>query len=299
MQSLHPFADFLKLTVPVGEAPFLRDRLEAIILEAGGHEATPGLFRLGEGGTVKFRESGKVGSVGVSGAALSALRGAGLYLPFLSAVSECPHRVTQIDVAVDVPVDAGPVVKRLYRKAVAGGLQLTRKSLASKHVKRIARVGFADGRETGTVYLGSRTSAVCARVYDKRNEVLDKAVKAHGSHPDVLRLNDPGPLTRYEVTCGRKVGMTLRDAAEPAALFWHYAGALLKAPAGVPAWEPHSEGYELPKHEPDPVRQLRLLLEVSPDVRRVLRLVHAIGGPDPEEGLKRLRGVLVHQRLAA
>lgn len=298
MPSLHPSADGFQITVPVGESPFLRDRIEPIVIEAGGHEVVPGLFSLGDGGKVKFHDTPKVGVMGVSGAALAALRAAGLFLPLLGAISECPHRVTKLDIALDIPAEAGPRVRRLYRQASAGKLQFTRKRLPGLHCRRIESVGIADGKPTGTVYVGKRTSSIWARVYDKRDELLSRAIKQHGSHPDVIELNDPGPLTRYELVCGRKIGMTLRDVADPTALFWHFGSDLLKRPAGVPAWEPHSMGYELPRHEPDPMRQLRFLLESSPDVKRVLRLVHAIGGPEPSEGLKQLRGFLIH-RIAA
>jgi hypothetical protein len=296
MAILQPFADYLKLTVPVGEAPFLRDRLESIIIESGGHELRPGLFRVGERGTVKFGDWGKVGTVGVSGDALAALRGAKLFLPFLSAIAECPHRITQVDLAVDVVQDAAPIVAKLYRQGVAGEVQLTRKGLKGSQVKRIGRAGLADGKETGTVYLGSRKSAVCARVYDKRDEVLCRAVEQHGTHPSVIELNDPGPLTRYEVTIGRKVGATLRDVVEPAPLFWKYASGLLRAPAGVPEWESHAIGFELPKHEPNPAFQLELLLESSPDVRRVARLAGVLHGVDAAEVLRALRGYLLQMR---
>jgi hypothetical protein len=299
MASLEPFCDFLKLSVPLGELPFLRDRLEPLVVEAGGHARTPDLFDLGELGTVKFGTWGKVGTVGVSGDALGALRRAELFLRFLSAVAECPHRVTGVDLAVDVAED-GPVVVAGWReRGLAGGVQLTRKVLRRDQVNWRFGPGVVDGRETGTVYLGNRKMDVWAKVYDKRNELLKRAVDRHGRHPSVVELNDPGPLTRYEVTCGRHVGATLRDVVEPAALFWKFASSLLERPEGVPEWESQAMGFELPRWEPDPVRQLRLLLESSADVKRVLKLVHQLGGPAPDEGLARLRGYLLHGRMAA
>ena len=46
------------------------------------------------------------------------------------------------------------------------------------------------------------------------------------------------------------VGVTLRDAAEPAAVFWHHvARSVLRVPAGAPAWEPMAVGFELPRPE--------------------------------------------------
>jgi len=219
-----------------------------------------------------------------------------LFLPFLSAIGECPHRITQADLALDVVQDAGRVVASFYRKGVAGKVRLTQKWLKGAQVKRIGRAGLADGKETGTVYLGSRTSDVCARVYDKRDEVLCRAVQAHGSHQSVIDLNDPGPLTRYEVTVGRKVGASLRDVAEPAPLFWKYASGLLRRPAGVPEWKAQAEGFALAPYEPNPSRQLRLLLESSPDVKRVSRLAAGLHGIEAGEVLSALRSYLLQLR---
>lgn len=294
MGSIAAFCDFLKVSVPLGDAGLLRPTLEDIVIQAGGSEDRPGVFSLGKRGKVLFGERGKVGIVSVSGDSLAQLRAHKLFLPLLSAISEWPHRVTRVDLALDVPADAPEVLQRLYQQARKGRVQLTRKKLAQDKITQVRRQGYIDGRETGTVYLGGRTADVCARVYDKRNELLDRAVSEHGSHPAVIAANDPGPLTRYEVTCGRHVGVTLRDVAEPTALFWNFASGLLERPEGIPEWQPHAEGFEVARYEPNPAQQLHLLLESSPDIKRAVRLSETLGHGPREVLSVKLVGFLLH-----
>ena len=74
--------------------------------------------------------------------------------------------------------------------------------------------------------LGHRTAArMTARVYDKSFEALKNRGEVY-----------PLPVTRYEVTARKDSGVTLRDAAEPAAIFWHIASPALipSKPKGIP-----------------------------------------------------------------
>lgn len=123
----------------------------------------------------------------------------------------------------------------------------------------------SDGEETGTVYLGSRQAEVQMRVYDKQAERLFHGVER-------------GPGVRYEVTV--KNGLpSLRDVFEPASLFWHYAQGVLPRPAGVPEWVVGSQGLELPAVESrDALDLLRLKIQWSPDVRRLVELADSLPG---------------------
>jgi hypothetical protein len=188
--------------------------------------------------------------------------------------------VTTLHATLDLLEEAPPVVARMYERGKAGLVSLTRKSIPPGHVKKyISRD--PEGRDTGTVYLGSRKSDVWLKVYDKRAEMIDR-YEASGSRlvTDVWPSGSvfPDPITRYEVSVGRKVGVTLRDVAEPSAVFWHFMRGLLPdvAPAGV-AWVPFAEGFEVRRYEPLPFASLELALDSVYPMKRIVRLCEALG----------------------
>lgn len=195
--------------------------LRALLLSVGSTVLDDRTFRVGEGSVKLYRAYGVL-YCSASGSALEHLRSSSSYMDWLSTISEWPHRITRLDVAHDFSVD-GPDVLDLLRGRYRGGrVKLGRKSLPVKLELSIRD----DGRETGTFYVGHRSKARCtARVYDKRQERLDKVGQ------------DGPPRTRFEVTVKQDYGATLRDAAEPERLFWHAASpALLDAREDVGPW---------------------------------------------------------------
>ena len=178
------------------------------------------VWRLNDG-ILKIEYKRNYARFSASGAFLEGLRVAGVYMDFLSALSESPHTVTRLDVAHDVLQDAAPIIARL-RKRYPSECSLTRKALRTKSILQTR----ADGKESGTWYVGHRSKGrVTARVYDKQLELLER------------RGLEVPPMTRYELTLRKDIGVTLRDAAEPDRVFWHYASpVLLKRPEGVPEW---------------------------------------------------------------
>ena len=179
------------------------------------------LYSLGAG-TVKYEKRPTWIRLSASGGALAALRSSGLFPEFLAILSDAPHTVTRLDAALDVAVDAPPVLRALH-KLYPLACNLFRKSLP---VSRIIAPR-EDGQQSGTLYIGHRTRAkATARVYDKALEVFERQ-----------GLLMP-PTTRYEVTARREMGCTLRDASLPDRIFWHIASpVLLQAPDGVEPWE--------------------------------------------------------------
>ena len=280
------FCDYVSCTTPREHYPEVSASLLELLRAAGGHAEQDGLLRLGERGTFKHQVKYGVGVYSLSGDALAELRRSravfdwlGEWLTIIGAYS---HRVTRLDAAVDIPAEASAVVGRFYQRARRGRVQITRKSFRPQEVKRWFGPAVVDGRETGTVYLGARGKRdVTVRVYDKRNEVLQRVVDDHGPlTPELLALNDPGPLVRYELEFGRKVEKTLRDVYEPAKLFWHYARESLLPglePADVGSWEPHAVGFSVPRSESLPAEQLRLLLDTSKDIQRAVVLADRCG----------------------
>lgn len=282
-----PVTDYFCVSTPSDSFDGLvEDVLAVLDTQIGAHEA-PGLYRMldAPGGAVKYGRRHQVGTIGFSGQILQLLRQRRQLMPLLFAIAQHPHRVTGQHVAQDFHVDAAPYVRYAYRLGNARGVFLTRKAVRT--VSRVARQAIYDpGTETGTCYLGTRGASVMLTVYDKRNELLSQLVEALPSaNAEWLALNDSGPLLRYELKLGRNVGMTLRDIAEPSAVFWHHlngSGLPLACPEGVPEWKPLAEGYVVPERpEKLPWQQLQLILDNSPDVERAVKLAAKSGRAGP------------------
>lgn len=242
------------------------------------------LFGIGAlGGTVKIDTAKKYTKVSASGQALAHFRARGLLLEYLSELSTEPHNVSRIDVSIDLPQDGAEVVNALRAQAARqhGLFALGRKSLPVK-----LNLGFktSDGRETGSVYIGGRSckARVKAAIYDKAHEALEK-------RGEVLP-----PTTRYELRIkGEKgrVGPSLRDAAEPTALFWHHASpSLLKAPDNAPEWIAGWEGgwtYDKPA-ELLPSEILVRAIDFSSSLAKLIDLADDIGPNGRKYLLRRL-----------
>jgi len=184
-----------------------------------------------------------------SGSVCSLMRTLGIWRDYLSELSSSPHSVTRLDAAIDLAVDGADLVDSMRRMHVSGSVSLSRKSVATSTVLSTR----PDGRETGTWYAGKLTKArFTARVYDKAWERLCRA-----------SIVVP-PCGRIEVTAkGGDSGATLRDAEQPAALFWHIAApALLKLPEGAPVWAPNRDlGWVSKPRAFDPAAVLRRRVE--------------------------------------
>jgi len=258
------FCDYLSVTYHPEDHP--SSRVCLFLAEHGAELACEGLYRLGDGGTVKVGRMYGSQRVSASGAALEYLRGKGAYMDYLSILSEAPHRVTLLDAARDYPVDAPPVLAALQRRYKGSPVYLTRKGVGWK-VLLSERP--SDGAVTGTFYAGHDGSArVSAKVYDKQEEARIKRGKLLP------------PTTRYEVRVKKDTGITLRDAAEPERLFWHYASpSLLAAPDDVPPWSADwSQGWSAgPRPEFLPAELLARRVSSSPELDLLLSIADEMG----------------------
>lgn len=267
-----PFCDFLGVTVPADQWASLRPELEAELDSIGmGVELDQEravLWRSPDArGTVNAKRVGMVWAIGCSGAVCAGLRLAGRFNAYLAAIGTRPHRVTRVDASVDLPVDAAPIVAAIAAAGRRGELSLTRKRIQPTQIE--THIGTrADGAESGTVYCGSKQADVRLVVYDKQHERMHR-----------WKLPNTGPLTRYELRLRGGTGVTLRDAAMPAGVFWHFAAPdFLPAPSEAPEWLPGGTGYHLDKAEPLlPGQRLRRRVQDSAEVAALLRLAAASG----------------------
>jgi len=156
------------------------------------------------------------------------LRTLGIWENYLFELGQSPHNVTRMDAALDLAMDGADLVAAMRKRHPSGKVNLRRKSVSTSTLLAVRD----DGRETGTWYAGHRSKArLTARVYDKAWEAL------------CMRGERIPPTARVEVTArSREVGVTLRDAMLPDALFWHIAApAILTAPEDAPMFVPNTE----------------------------------------------------------
>lgn len=283
------FCDWLGVSVPELHGSVLARELGGFLLEQGASEVQQGLYRFPDGGTVKVGRAHAVWAVGVSGKALALLRSEGAFDGLLGLLSAYPHQVTRLDASLDLPEDASPRLWDLYQKALKGRVRLGRKAVGARSVVHHLRPAlYAEGVQTGSLYLGRRGDARMLCVYDKRNERLDKGEL------------DLGPCTRYELRLdGRRSGVTLRDVQEPGPVFWAVMGGqILERPSGVPEWESWAEGFTMPRYEaPEPSERLRRACERSEALGGLCQLALPLGVP---EGLAALQShVGARYRLVA
>lgn len=266
------FSDRFQMTVDRMGYRDLRSRFLPIVQSLGAAPDVDvpseerGIWKLATGGTFVAKRFGAVAAIGASGQFLAALRAASMLGEMLATLGSEPHKVTVLDATMDVPVDAPPVVHEFYRRATdpQQGYRLTRKKVLATQVTKVFGQR-ADGRESGTVYLGSRYADVRLKVYDKQHERFFHGVEA-------------GPGVRYELTLkGGQV--SLRDVYEPSGVFWAHMQNVLPRPASAPNWLVGDTGYRLPRREvPSPLERLRARIAGSADLAELVDLADSLPG---------------------
>lgn len=165
-------------------------------------------------GVLKLSGTGRFHRASASGGFVDGLREKGLWRDYVNLLGSVDHKVTRLDVAVDVHVDMPIVLSALESCYPNGEFNFGRKSLRTKTIleKRVA-----DNVLSGTWYAGHRSKArLCGRVYDKQLELLER----HG----ILST----PLTRFELTFRKDFGASLWDVLSPTDIFYSHAGGLMK-----------------------------------------------------------------------
>lgn len=266
------FADDLRCTLPPVAWDDLKPEFESLLVDAGfvpDFKTDRAIQWRNEGGTVRSEASRLVRVLSLSGRSLAALRLVGMAGAFLGAIGSQPHRVTSLHATLDRKERTSDVLARLLAKAESeGGIRAGRKRIPvgdlQRHVQRLP-----DGSDTGTTYFGGKSVEIRPVVYDKRQERISRGLPDLGFD-----------LTRYELRLRSGVGVTLRDAHDPAAVFWHYmAPDFLERPEGVPMWVSHAEGFECEKYDrPLPAARLLRAVEASEQLPHLVRLAGTFPG---------------------
>jgi len=171
-------------------------------------------FRIGSG-ILRISTKFNHHRASASGACIGILREQGLFRDYVNLLGSVPHKVTRLDVALDVAIDAPIVLGNLSKVYCDGEFKFGRKSLRTKTLLEHRE---SDNLLSGTWYAGHSTQArVTARVYDKQ---LERA--RYG-------IITP-PLTRYELTFRKDYGCSLWDVLMPTSLFYTHASHILVDP---------------------------------------------------------------------
>lgn len=199
----------------------------------------------------------------VKGKALEHLRTTGMFSGLLSLLATHNHRVTRLDLALDVPRDFPSVLHGVRVKFPDGYARVSRKK---GKITEYLEPRDSDGKRSGTLYFGSHGGKArkFARVYDKQLECLNR---------DELIP----PTTRYELVVREDV--TLRDAFSPTPCFWHYMGIdLLQKPSDVPQWQKGAVfGWQQASCEKLPVERLVSYIEHCSSFDRMVEIADEIG----------------------
>lgn len=271
------FCDYLDVTCKPDSSfvseltAWLQSRYPIIFSDSGDS-----LYKIGLG-KLKLEQKNLFHRASASGGVLEQFREDGVFYDYLSLLASVPHKVTRLDAALDVLVDTPKILRSLENKYSDDKVSLSRKSLK---VTRMYSCRESDNQLTGTWYVGHRSKArVTARVYDKQAHLLS------------LYSLDIGSRTRYELTFRKDLGCTLRDAAMPHSLFYHYASpALLEKPPGIAEWEPHGEGWEAsPVDTSVDWVKFWSRFDASPEMDVLCRLAASFGDEGVEMAIKRIR----------
>ena len=267
VSDLRIFCDYLDVTFAPDDCPypelnrFLLGNDFRVTRDNGGRTLyVPPVGR----GALSVEHRSRFARISASGGVCAHLRCAGLWDEYLHILATSPHKVTRVDASADLALDGADAIALYQARFPDGSTALTRKALKIDYITAVR----PDGRYTGTMSIGYGSAArFTAKVYDK-------AWEAHCNRQETLP-----PTTRFEVTACKDAGATLRDASEPAALFWHIAApALLNRPEGAPMWEPNTDYHPQTRpHEFNTADTLRRRVEYSAELGALGLLADDLG----------------------
>lgn len=268
MNRTEPFCDWLDVTCAPESSfiPLLLSFLDCHFFPVAFSEGFKTGFKVGEGVLV-IEQRLRFHRASASGSCVDHLRRSGIFRDYVNVLGSVAHKVTRLDVAVDVSVDAPSVLRDLERCYPADLFSFGRKSL---RVTRLYSARPSDGQLTGTWYAGHRSSArVTCRVYDKQSEALEK------------RGESLPPTTRFELTFRKDYGCSLYDVLMPQSLFYSHASpGLLDAPSvpvapwesrGTVPWESEPVDYSLT------ISVFDKRVSASPEIARLAELAAQFG----------------------
>jgi hypothetical protein len=234
-------------------------------------------YTLGKG-SIRIYQTKRFHKVGISGAALEAIRELNKLDYFLSCISENPHSITRLDASLDTDQDGANVYEH-FEKRFSNPSKFPRLSRKVVTPSYISSRRTSDGRVTGTVNIGGyKNTKVSARIYDKQAESLSRGV-------------DIPPRTRYELTVRKDMNPSLRDVSDPTAIFWHYMGnTVLKRPSDAPVWSSGWGGaWNMVIEKPLVYQVVKTKIENNPELLRIFELASMMSANGRLEALNMIK----------
>ena len=255
-------------------------------IDCGSFKDGSSTYFLGRG-VLKVSSSGRFHRASASGVFIAELRDRSLWRDYVNLLGSVAHKVTRLDVAVDVDVDAPLVLSALCSVYPDGSFSFGRKSMRTKTFFERRET---DNALTGTWYAGHRSAArLCGRVYDKQLELFTKQ-----------GMLSP-PLTRFELTFRKDFGASLWDVLSPTDIFYSHAGNLMDtklveyddwASRGLMPW------VSAPVDTDFTVERARRALSHSVEIRRYADLFARQFGAEGEAILAKCLTDALHSALA-
>ena len=283
--SLPPFetltVDYLTVSIPDTDSRVLWD-VSQLVSAAGGVVVSGRVsgtrYSLGDGGSVFIyaRPNTERFILQFSGAALAELRRRLMLHRLVVALGRSALlRVTRLDIALDLPLDAPLVMHRIYRRH----LDVRRVKLGGRGVRRGREVRIGTERDDGCLvgtdyYRHGKTSMHLLRLYCKRTKEIEDG------------RPDPGDRLRVELSVRTgKAGVTLLDVVSPTSLFWHKVDLpeIGGRPVDVPRWRRRRWSPDFLKEVVMPTDSDLFLAQrraVVPQLRETLRLAATAGELD-------------------
>jgi hypothetical protein len=279
--------DYLDMTVPREHMPIgdLQRFLEAAPFKwVGQAPDLPDRVGFLDGGSFHFTVTAKWCRLSASGRVLAYFRAHHLFRDYLCLLVDCPYNITRLDAAQDTE-EYGPDVLPPLWSAHRSGYAFGRKAVP---VRKTFGENFA-GHETGSVFFGSKGKhQVSMVVYDKQQQLYEE-------FGEIV-----GPRVRRELRFKREVGCTLRDAADPAALFHHYASPdFVPKPDQVPPWVSGADPWRLaPSPQRLPYERAARLVDQSVDLGQLGTIASEIGSEGITAVLRLVRTRLEREAAA-
>jgi hypothetical protein len=229
----YPFCDWLAVTCDPENSfvPAMLEFLDFVCCPVAHSDDEKILIDVGLGKVkITMGEKARFHSISATGSALTHLRSSLLFSEYLSVLASVSHKVTRLDAAIDISIDAPQYLRMLERKYPDDRVKFTRKTVK---VTRLYSARESDGKQTGSWYAGNYGKArLTAKVYDKQQEALDK------------RGESLPPTTRIELTFAKDFGCTLKDASMPASLFHTHCKPVLDTETNHVVWKSHAEPWQ-------------------------------------------------------
>jgi hypothetical protein len=262
-----PFCDWLNVTCDPDNSfvPAMLEFLDFISCPVAYADDEKILIDVGFGKVkITMGQKSRFHSVSASGSVLSHLRSSNLFSDYLSVLASVPHKVTRLDAAIDLSVDAPLYLRMLERQYPDDRVKFTRKTVK---VTRLYSARESDGKQSGSWYAGNYGKArLTARVYDKQLEALDN------------RGESLPPTTRIELTFAKDFGCTLKDASMPASLFFTHCKPVLDTETNHVVWESYAEAWEgTPLDVPLDWQIYQRRLQNSPEIAALIVLAAKLG----------------------